>query len=150
MLLHQFAIYLLRHAHPSFVVIVKLNRVVKKGEQITPYFISEKAYYLFARNLKVRGFVLFSPRPLWVFMRFKSIRLLPSLIANERSREGMVFALSPIFSFHCYCNKEKAACQHQNEHLFVRNPRCRKFTTPCFLGKPLVVLPFSEAGKENS
>ena len=137
MLLHHNADCLLSHAHPSFVVVVKLNRVVKKGEQITPYGLSAKAYYLSARNLKVRGFVLFSPRPLWVFMRFKSIRLLPSLIVNERSREGMVFALSPIFSFHCYCNKEKAACQHKNEHLFVINRRCRKFTTPCYFGKIL-------------
>ena len=137
MLLHHNADYVLPHAHPSCVVIVKPNHVVKKGEQITPYFISAKAYYLFARNLRVRGFVLFSPRPLWVFMRFKSIRLLPSLIANERSREGMVFTLSPIFSFHCYCNKEKAPCQWQNEHLFVKNLRCRKFTTPCQKGKTL-------------
>ena len=142
MLLHHNTDCLLPHAHPSFVVKVKPNRVVKKGEQITPYFISAKAYYLFARNLKVRGFVLFSPRPLWVFMRFKSIRLLPSLIANERSREGMVFTLSPIFSFHCYCNKEKAPCQLQNEHLFVKNRRCRNFTTPCLKGKSLAILPF--------
>ena len=137
MLLHHNADCLLSHTHPSFVVIVKPNHVVKKGEQITPYFISAKAYYLFARNLKVRGFVLFSPRPLWVFMRFKSIRLLPSLIANERSREGMVFALSPIFSFHCHSTKVKPACQCQNEHLFARNRRCRKFTTPCQKGKSL-------------
>ena len=83
MLLHHNADCLLPHANPSFVVIVKPNRVVKKGEQITPYGLSAKAYYLFARNLKVRGFVLFSPRPLWVFMRFKSIRLLPSLIVTN-------------------------------------------------------------------
>ena len=132
------------------MVIVKPNRVVKKGEQITPYGLSAKAYYLSARNLKVRGFVLFSPRPLWVFMRFKSIRLLPSLIVTNVHEKVWYLPCRPYSASIVIVAEQPLLVNSKNKHLFVENRGCRKFTTPCFWGKLLAVLPFSEAGKENS
>ena len=132
------------------MVIVKPNRIVKKGEQITPYGLSAKAYYLFARNLKVRGFVLFSPRPLWVFMRFKSIRLLPSLIVTNVHEKAWYLPCRPYSASIVILPKNLRLVNSKTNICSLKIEGVANLRHLVFGGKALAILPFSEAGKENS